>query len=152
MGLSRPVQCAADDRGIAKPPLSVPCQRWIFLRHPIGRCAFRSPLLVGGTDTERQRRAKLSTSRPARSSGTRLSLSRSAWRAGLGDLRGRLPNLIEALFASSLSVSIAKQGCLTHCRSPLQFLLTCWQDGSAGAFLTGLRHEECGWPRVRGLS
>jgi predicted metal-binding membrane protein len=33
-----------------------------------------------------------------------------------------------------------KQACLTHCRSPLQFLLTCWQDGSAGAFLMGLRH------------
>src|SRR5215469_15103667 len=33
-----------------------------------------------------------------------------------------------------------KHACLTHCRSPLQFLLTCWQDGSAGAFLMGLRH------------
>ena len=33
-----------------------------------------------------------------------------------------------------------KQACLRHCRSPLQFLLTCWQDGSAGAFLMGLRH------------
>ena len=33
-----------------------------------------------------------------------------------------------------------KQACLRHCRSPLQFLLTSWQDGSAGAFLMGLRH------------
>ena len=33
-----------------------------------------------------------------------------------------------------------KQACLRHCRSPLQFLLTCWQDGPAGAFLMGLRH------------
>jgi predicted metal-binding membrane protein len=33
-----------------------------------------------------------------------------------------------------------KQACLRHCRSPLQFLLTCWQDGTAGAFLMGLRH------------
>jgi predicted metal-binding membrane protein len=33
-----------------------------------------------------------------------------------------------------------KQACLKHCRSPLPFLLTCWQDGSAGAFLMGLRH------------
>jgi predicted metal-binding membrane protein len=33
-----------------------------------------------------------------------------------------------------------KQACLRHCRMPLQFLLTCWQDGTAGAFLMGLRH------------
>jgi predicted metal-binding membrane protein len=33
-----------------------------------------------------------------------------------------------------------KQACLRHCRSPLQFLLQFWQDGSAGAFLMGLRH------------
>ena len=33
-----------------------------------------------------------------------------------------------------------KQACLRHCRSPLQFLLICWQDGTAGAFLMGLRH------------
>src|SRR6202023_385386 len=33
-----------------------------------------------------------------------------------------------------------KQACLRHCRTPLQFLLTCWQDGTAGAFLMGLRH------------
>jgi predicted metal-binding membrane protein len=33
-----------------------------------------------------------------------------------------------------------KQACLTHCRTPLQFLLTYWQDGTAGAFLIGLRH------------
>jgi predicted metal-binding membrane protein len=33
-----------------------------------------------------------------------------------------------------------KQACLRHCRMPLQFLLTCWQDGTAGAFLMGVRH------------
>jgi predicted metal-binding membrane protein len=33
-----------------------------------------------------------------------------------------------------------KQACLRHCRTPLQFLLTCWQDGTVGAFLMGLRH------------
>ena len=33
-----------------------------------------------------------------------------------------------------------KQACLRHCRSPFQFLVTCWQDGSVGAFLMGLRH------------
>jgi predicted metal-binding membrane protein len=33
-----------------------------------------------------------------------------------------------------------KQACLRHCRTPLQFLLTYWQDGTKGAFLIGLRH------------
>jgi Predicted metal-binding integral membrane protein (DUF2182) len=33
-----------------------------------------------------------------------------------------------------------KQACLRHCRTPLQFLLTCWQDGTAGAFLMALCH------------
>jgi predicted metal-binding membrane protein len=33
-----------------------------------------------------------------------------------------------------------KRACLKHCRTPLQFFLTCWQDGTAGAFLMGLRH------------
>jgi predicted metal-binding membrane protein len=33
-----------------------------------------------------------------------------------------------------------KTACLKHCRTPLQFLLTYWHDGTAGAFLMGLRH------------
>jgi predicted metal-binding membrane protein len=33
-----------------------------------------------------------------------------------------------------------KQACLRHCQTPLQFLLTYWQDGPVGAFLVGLRH------------
>jgi predicted metal-binding membrane protein len=33
-----------------------------------------------------------------------------------------------------------KQACLRHCRTPLQFLLAYWQDGTAGSFLIGLRH------------
>jgi predicted metal-binding membrane protein len=33
-----------------------------------------------------------------------------------------------------------KQACLRHCRTPLHFLLSCWRDGTAGAFLMGLRH------------
>lgn len=33
-----------------------------------------------------------------------------------------------------------KRACLRHCRTPLHFLLSCWQDGPAGAFLMGLRH------------
>lgn len=33
-----------------------------------------------------------------------------------------------------------KDRCLTHCRSPLNFLLNEWRDGRAGAWVLGLRH------------
>jgi predicted metal-binding membrane protein len=33
-----------------------------------------------------------------------------------------------------------KQSCLRRCRSPLDFIMTEWRDGDAGAFVMGLRH------------
>jgi predicted metal-binding membrane protein len=33
-----------------------------------------------------------------------------------------------------------KQACLKGCRSPLSFLMSEWREGSAGAFMMGLRH------------
>ena len=33
-----------------------------------------------------------------------------------------------------------KNACLTHCRSPLSFLMTDWRDGKYGAFVMGLKH------------
>jgi predicted metal-binding membrane protein len=33
-----------------------------------------------------------------------------------------------------------KKTCLTHCRSPLAFLMTDWRDGRMGAFLMGWKH------------
>lgn len=33
-----------------------------------------------------------------------------------------------------------KRRCLTHCASPLQFLMTGWREGWAGAFRMGLQH------------
>lgn len=33
-----------------------------------------------------------------------------------------------------------KQSCLRRCRSPLDFIMTEWRDGNAGAFVMGLRH------------
>jgi predicted metal-binding membrane protein len=33
-----------------------------------------------------------------------------------------------------------KGACLTHCRSPLSFLMIHWRDGNAGAFQMGVRH------------
>jgi len=35
-----------------------------------------------------------------------------------------------------------KNACLTHCRSPLQFLVHEWREGVVGAFVMGARH---GW-------
>ena len=33
-----------------------------------------------------------------------------------------------------------KNACLTHCRSPLSFLMTDWKEGREGAFVMGLKH------------
>ncbi len=33
-----------------------------------------------------------------------------------------------------------KNACLTHCRSPLSFLMTDWREGKPGAFVMGLKH------------
>jgi predicted metal-binding membrane protein len=33
-----------------------------------------------------------------------------------------------------------KRACLTHCRSPLAFLMTEWREGRRGALVMGLRH------------
>ena len=33
-----------------------------------------------------------------------------------------------------------KRACLTGCRSPLTFLMSEWRDGTAGAFIMGVRH------------
>ena len=36
-----------------------------------------------------------------------------------------------------------KNRCLSHCQSPLGFLMSHWRDGSGGAFLMGWRHGIC---------
>ena len=33
-----------------------------------------------------------------------------------------------------------KQACLTHCRGPLEFIMTRWREGYSGAFRMGLEH------------
>jgi predicted metal-binding membrane protein len=33
-----------------------------------------------------------------------------------------------------------KNACLSHCRSPLDFITTGWRDGASGAFTMGVRH------------
>ncbi len=42
--------------------------------------------------------------------------------------------------AGAVQFTPLKRVCLKHCRSPLGFFLTRWQDGHAGAFSMGFRH------------
>lgn len=42
--------------------------------------------------------------------------------------------------AGAYQVTQWKAACLTHCRSPLGFLMTHWRNGNTGAFRMGLRH------------
>jgi predicted metal-binding membrane protein len=44
------------------------------------------------------------------------------------------------LLAGLYQLSPLKNVCLSKCRTPLQFLLTSWRDGYAGAFLMGVEH------------
>jgi predicted metal-binding membrane protein len=44
------------------------------------------------------------------------------------------------LAAGAFQFSPLKKACLTHCRSPLAFLMTDWRDGRGGAFLMGWKH------------
>ena len=42
--------------------------------------------------------------------------------------------------AGAYQLTPAKHACLSHCRSPLGFLLNEWRDGAWGALAMGLRH------------
>jgi predicted metal-binding membrane protein len=44
------------------------------------------------------------------------------------------------LAAGAYQLTPWKSKCLTHCRSPLGFLMTNWRDGTSGAFRMGFRH------------
>ena len=53
------------------------------------------------------------------------------------------------LTAGLFQWSRLKYVCLTHCRSPLSFLMSDWKEGTAGAFKMGLQHGKyclgCCW-------
>ena len=74
-----------------------------------------------------------------------------AWGMGeLGDdLARHVPMLRELgprlaalamLAAAAYQLTPLKQRCLAHCRSPLDFVLHHWRDGTGGAFRMGLEH------------
>lgn len=52
------------------------------------------------------------------------------------------PHLAGAILiaAGGYQLTSWKSRCLTHCRSPLGFLMTNWRDGKLGALQMGLRH------------
>lgn len=52
---------------------------------------------------------------------------------------GRLTGAI-LIAAGAYQLTPWKSRCLTHCRSPLGFLMTNWSDGTWGAFRMGFRH------------
>jgi predicted metal-binding membrane protein len=52
---------------------------------------------------------------------------------------GRLSGAI-LMAAGAYQLTPWKGKCLTHCRSPLGFLMTNWRDGAGGAFRMGFRH------------
>ena len=44
------------------------------------------------------------------------------------------------LAAGAFQFTPLKNSCLTHCRGPLEFIMTRWRDGWRGAFAMGLEH------------
>jgi len=44
------------------------------------------------------------------------------------------------ILAGAFQWTPLKNACLTHCRSPLSFLMTDWREGKWGAFFMGLKH------------
>jgi predicted metal-binding membrane protein len=56
--------------------------------------------------------------------------------ATTSDLLGGMLLLAAGIF----QVTPLKQACLSHCRSPLGFLMSEWRNGFWGAFVMGLKH------------
>jgi predicted metal-binding membrane protein len=59
--------------------------------------------------------------------------------AAMASSSGRLTGAI-LIAAGTYQLTPWKSRCLTHCRSPLGFLMTNWRDGTSGAFRMGFRH------------
>jgi predicted metal-binding membrane protein len=59
--------------------------------------------------------------------------------AAMSTSSGRLSGAI-LIVAGAYQLTSWKNQCLTHCRSPLGFLMTNWHEGTIGAFRMGFRH------------
>lgn len=54
-----------------------------------------------------------------------------------------LPNALAAsilFIAGAFQFAPIKRACLTHCRNPLTYFLSCWRDGQPGGFRMGFGH------------
>jgi predicted metal-binding membrane protein len=77
-----------------------------------------------------------------------ISVAAAALQVGLArlgaigaDLRlGAVAGGLALIGAGLFQATPLKQACLAHCRNPLGFFLTRWQDGPAGALRMGLEH------------
>lgn len=61
----------------------------------------------------------------------------------ISPMTGRLPPVLGAIVviaAGIYQLSPLKSVCLTHCRSPFEFVLNHWRDGASGALRMGLEH------------
>ena len=72
--------------------------------------------------------------------GFSLFAALAQWPLGMAARVGPLFGAIIVLAAGIYQLTPLKTACLTNCRSPLQFLLTHWRDGSIGALRMGFEH------------
>jgi predicted metal-binding membrane protein len=71
------------------------------------------------------------------------ALQTALFAGGMLDEGGRVPGVAGAailMVAGVFQVTPLKRACLTHCRNPLTFLLTRWQNGPPSGFHIGLVH------------
>ncbi len=80
-------------------------------------------------------------------SGFSVAVTALQWRLTMSGLLSAEMQRIDALSAGVVLAAVGlnqwtplKRACLRHCRSPLDFLLSHWRDGSLGAVVSGIRH------------
>lgn len=79
--------------------------------------------------------------------GFSLAATLAQWALAQGALLSPMLNVYQPSVGGAILLAAGlyqwlplKQSCLTHCRSPLHFIMHHWQPGLAGAWRMGLRH------------
>jgi predicted metal-binding membrane protein len=79
-------------------------------------------------------------------------MHRLAWLSPMMDNQNTLLATGILFLAGIYQFMPLKNTCLTHCKTPMGFLLNEWQDGTAGAFKMGLKHGAnclgCCWAQM----
>lgn len=68
------------------------------------------------------------------------ALERAALLSPMMEMSSQIMASLVLISAGLYQWTPLKQSCLRHCRSPLEFVLTRWQEGRFGAFKMGLEH------------